>query len=47
VRCGARSTNGHPRAFLRNPNDPRDWNADSRESKMHTQDRFALKFVKR
>jgi predicted methyltransferase len=33
--------------FLRNPNDPRDWNADSRENKTHTQDRFALKFVKR
>ena len=32
--------------FLRNASDPRDWNADSRENKTHTQDRFALKFVK-
>ena len=33
-------------AFLRNPEDPRDWNADSGVNKTHTQDRFALKFVK-
>ena len=33
-------------AFLRNPDDPRDWNADSGVNKTHTQDRFALKFVK-
>ena len=32
--------------FLRNPADPRDWNADSSVNKTHTQDRFALKFVK-
>ena len=32
--------------FLRNPDDPRDWNADSGVNKMHTQDRFALKYVK-
>ncbi|MGZ6143958.1 MAG: hypothetical protein ACXWLM_11510, partial [Myxococcales bacterium] len=32
--------------FLRNPSDPRDWNADSTVNKVHTQDRFALKFVK-
>ncbi|HYY52645.1 MAG TPA: SAM-dependent methyltransferase, partial [Myxococcales bacterium] len=32
--------------FLRNPDDPRDWNADSSVNKTHTQDRFALKFVK-
>jgi predicted methyltransferase len=32
--------------FLRNPNDPRDWNADSTVNKTHDQDRFALKFVK-
>lgn len=32
--------------FLRNPEDPRDWNADSGVNKTHTQDRFALKFVK-
>jgi len=32
--------------FLRNPSDPRDWNADSTVNKAHTQDRFALKFVK-
>jgi len=32
--------------FLRNPNDPRDWNADSGVNKTHDQDRFALKFVK-
>src|SRR5260370_21851036 len=32
--------------FLRNPSDPRDWNADSTVNKTHTQDRFALKFVK-
>ncbi|MGZ6124421.1 MAG: class I SAM-dependent methyltransferase [Myxococcales bacterium] len=32
--------------FLRNPDDPRDWNADSGVNKTHTQDRFALKFVK-
>jgi predicted methyltransferase len=33
-------------SFLRNPADPRDWNADSGVNKTHTQDRFALKFVK-
>ncbi|HWE22468.1 MAG TPA: SAM-dependent methyltransferase [Myxococcales bacterium] len=32
--------------FLRNPADARDWNADPSENKTHTQDRFALKFVK-
>jgi peptidyl-dipeptidase Dcp len=32
--------------FLRNASDPRDWNADSTVNKVHTQDRFALKFVK-
>jgi predicted methyltransferase len=32
--------------FLRNAQDPRDWNADSTVNKIHTQDRFALKFVK-
>jgi predicted methyltransferase len=32
--------------FLRNPDDPRDWNADSGVNKTHSQDRFALKFVK-
>jgi predicted methyltransferase len=32
--------------FLRNPQDPRDWNADSTVNKIHTQDRFVLKFVK-
>ena len=32
--------------FLRNPQDTRDWSSDSRENKTHTQDRFALKFVK-
>ncbi|MGZ6125357.1 MAG: class I SAM-dependent methyltransferase, partial [Myxococcales bacterium] len=32
--------------FLRNPSDPRDWNADSTVNKAHNQDRFALKFVK-
>src|SRR5207248_4862084 len=32
--------------FLKNPKDPRDWNADSGVNKTHTQDRFALKFVK-
>jgi predicted methyltransferase len=32
--------------FLRNPDDPRDWNADSGVNKTHTQDRFALKYVK-
>jgi predicted methyltransferase len=32
--------------FLRNPDDPRDWNADSGVNKTHTQDRFSLKFVK-
>jgi len=34
--------------FLRNPADPRDWNADPSEklSQSHTQDRFALRFVK-
>jgi predicted methyltransferase len=32
--------------FLRNPADPRDWNADSGVNKVHTQDRFALKFIK-
>jgi predicted methyltransferase len=33
-------------SFLRNPQDPRDWNADSGVNKLHTQDRFALKFIK-
>jgi predicted methyltransferase len=37
-------------AFLRNPADTRDWNADPTQGgvpgKVHTQDRFALKFVK-
>src|SRR5207244_3047840 len=32
--------------FLRNPADTRDWNADSNVNKVHTQDRFVLKFVK-
>jgi predicted methyltransferase len=32
--------------FLRNPKDPRDWNADSGVNRTHDQDRFALKFVK-
>jgi len=34
--------------FLRNASDPRDWNADSGANlpQSHTQDRFALKFVK-
>jgi len=32
--------------FLRNPADTRDWNADPSENKTHTQDRFALKYVK-
>lgn len=34
--------------FLRNPNDPRDWNADpgAKDPRARTQDRFALKFVK-
>ena len=32
--------------FLRNPADPRDWNADSGVNKTHDQDRFALKFIK-
>ena len=32
--------------FLKNPKDPRDWNADSGVNKTHDQDRFALKFVK-
>src|SRR5205085_8339404 len=32
--------------FLRNPADPRDWNADSGVNKTHDQDRFALRFVK-
>ena len=31
---------------LRNPKDPRDWNADPGSNKTHDQDRFALKFVK-
>jgi len=33
-------------SFLRNPKDPRDWNADSGVNKTHDQDRFAIKFVK-
>ena len=35
-------------AFLRNPSDPRDWNADpsAKDPRVHTQDLFALKFVK-
>jgi predicted methyltransferase len=33
-------------SFLRNATDPRDWNADSGVNKLHTQDRFALKFIK-
>lgn len=33
--------------FLRNPSDGRDWNADPSVNKAHTQDRFALKFIKR
>jgi predicted methyltransferase len=35
-------------SFLRNPADPRDWNADpdAKLPQSHTQDRFALKFVK-
>ena len=33
-------------SFLRNPQDRRDWNADSGVNKLHTQDRFALKFIK-
>jgi len=33
-------------SFLRNPQDPRDWNADSGVNKLHTQDRFALKYIK-
>jgi predicted methyltransferase len=33
--------------FMRNPADPRDWNADPEADKRtHTQDSFALKFVK-
>lgn len=32
--------------FLRNPADPRDWNADPGSNKRHDQDRFALVFVK-
>ena len=34
--------------FMRNPADPRDWNADpdSKDPRVHTQDLFALKFVK-
>lgn len=33
--------------FLRNPSDGRDWNADPGVNKVHTQDRFVLKFIKR
>ena len=33
--------------FLRNRSDGRDWNADPSVNKAHTQDRFALKFIKR
>lgn len=35
-------------SFLRNPSDPRDWNADpgAKDPRVHTQDLFALKFVK-
>jgi predicted methyltransferase len=34
--------------FLRNPDDPRDWNADpgAKDPRARTQDRFVLKFVK-
>jgi predicted methyltransferase len=34
--------------FMRQPKDTRDWNADpsSKDSRVHTQDLFALKFVK-
>jgi predicted methyltransferase len=34
--------------FMRNPADPRDWNADpgAKDARVHTQDLFALKFVK-
>lgn len=34
--------------FLRNPTDTRDWNADpgAKDPRVHTQDRFVLKFVK-
>ena len=34
--------------FMRNPGDTRDWNADpsSEDPRVHTQDLFALKFVK-
>jgi predicted methyltransferase len=34
-------------AFMRNPADPRDWNADpGKDPRTHTQDLFVLKFVK-
>jgi len=34
-------------SFMRNPADPRDWNADpGKDPRTHTQDLFALKFVK-
>lgn len=35
-------------AFLRNANDPRDWNADpgAKDPRSHTQDRFVLRFEK-
>jgi predicted methyltransferase len=34
-------------AFMRNPADTRDWNADpGKDPRSHTQDLFALKFVK-
>jgi predicted methyltransferase len=33
--------------FMRNPADPRDWNADpDKDPRTHTQDLFVLKFVK-
>jgi predicted methyltransferase len=34
--------------FMRNPNDSRDWNADpgAKDARVHTQDLFALKFIK-
>ena len=34
--------------FMRHPNDTRDWNADpsAKDARVHTQDLFALKFVK-
>ena len=33
--------------FMRNPQDSRDWNADpDKDPRTHTQDLFAIKFVK-